>query len=241
MKVGESANMDYEVQINFIDSRQSPLILKATDCVAQAFSGVKIADKLIRCPLVHQLKLQYNDIHLLIKQYIEENFEQGYCAVAQNEEGKVVGAILGNTLVPSFMTEVIYEGRFSNMNILRGVLDDIAERFLIDYAERSRQIFSDGDFLHLYMIGVTSEYNRQQISDKLIGKLLERASERRLKFAFAECTSPKTVRIMEKYFNAEKYKDINGNYIAHKYQDNPALSGIPTDVSDGAYIVAKVL
>ncbi|WP_448897513.1 hypothetical protein [Cytobacillus pseudoceanisediminis] len=46
---------------------------------------------------------------------------------------------------------------------------------------------------------------------------------------------------MEKYHNMKKYKDTEGNYIVHKYQDNNKLSGIPANVADGTYILIKEL
>ncbi|MER2060047.1 MAG: hypothetical protein ABTA16_14610 [Niallia sp.] len=39
----------------------------------------------------------------------------------------------------------------------------------------------------------------------------------------------------------EKYKDVEGNYIVHKYQENSRLKDIPTTIADGTYIIIKEL
>jgi hypothetical protein len=49
------------------------------------------------------------------------------------------------------------------------------------------------------------------------------------------------MRLLEKYYGMSKYKDLEGKYIAHKYESDRLLNGIPDSISDGTYIFARRL
>jgi len=221
---------------------QTDLIEKAAECLAKTFIGVEVAGKWVQEPIIgYALQLPYEDFYQFTKEYIEANVHQGYCAIALDKEQKVVGALVGDTNVLEIMEEDIFEGTFSNMNIVMHVLEDIDERFLKDYKKRYGKDMEDGEVLHLFLLGVIAEHNRHDIVQGLGDILVKRAKEEGLRLVLAEATNPKSLRLMEKYHDLTKYVDIEGNFIVHKYESNEHLSSIPSTVADGIYIIVKEL
>lgn len=221
---------------------QTDLIEQAAECLAKTFIGVEVAGKWVQEPIIgYALQLPYEDFYQFTKEYIEANVNQGYCAIALDKEQKVVGALVGDTNVLEIMEEDIFEGTFSNMNIVMHVLEDIDERFLKDYKKRYGKDMEDGEVLHLFLLGVIAEHNRHDIVQGLGDILVKRAKEEGLRLVLAEATNPKSLRLMEKYHDLTKYVDIEGNFIVHKYESNEHLSSIPSTVADGIYIIVKEL
>lgn len=221
---------------------QSDLIEKAAECLAKTFIGVDVAGKWVQEPIIgYALQLPYEDFYQFTKEYIEANVHQGYCAIALDKEQKVVGALVGDTNVLEIMEEDIFEGTFVNMNIVMHVLEDIDERFLEDYKKRYGKDMEDREVLHLFLLGVIAEHNRQDIVQGLGDILVKRATEEGLRLVLGEATNPKSMRLMEKYHGLTKYVDIEGNFIVHKYESNEHLNSIPSTVADGIYIIVKEL
>lgn len=221
---------------------QPDLIEKAAECLAKTFIGVDVAGKWVQEPIIgYALQLPYEDFYQFTKEYIEANVHQGYCAIALDKEQKVVGALVGDTNVLEIMEEDIFEGTFVNMNIVMHVLEDIDERFLEDYKKRYGKVMEDGEVLHLFLLGVIAEHNRQDIVQGLGDILVKRATEEGLRLVLGEATNPKSMRLMEKYHGLTKYVDIEGNFIVHKYESNEHLNSIPSTVADGIYIIVKEL
>lgn len=221
---------------------QPDLIEKAAECLAKTFIGVDVAGKWVQEPIIgYALQLPYEDFYQFTKEYIEANVHQGYCAIALDKEQKVVGALVGDTNVLEIMEEDIFEGTFVNMNIVMHVLKDIDERFLEDYKKRYGKDMEDGEVLHLFLLGVIAEHNRQDIVQGLGDILVKRATEEGLRLVLGEATNPKSMRLMEKYHGLTKYVDIEGNFIVHKYESNEHLCSIPSTVADGIYIIVKEL
>ncbi|MDM5230482.1 hypothetical protein [Lysinibacillus pakistanensis] len=221
---------------------QPDLIEKAAECLAKTFIGVEVAGKWVQEPIIgYALQLPYEDFYQFTKEYIEANVHQGYCAIALDKERKVVGALVGDTNVLEIMEEDIFEGTFSNMNIVMHVLEDIDKRFLEDYKKRYGKNMEDGEVLHLFLLGVIAEHNRHEIVQGLGDILVKRARKEGLRLVLGEATNPKSLRLMEKYHDLTKYVDIEGNFIVHKYESNEHLSSIPSTVADGIYIIVKEL
>lgn len=221
---------------------QPDLIEKAAECLAKTFIGVEVAGKWVQEPIIgYALQLPYEDFYQFTKEYIEANVHQGYCAIALDKEQKVVGALVGDTNVLEIMEEDIFEGTFSNMNIVMHVLEDIDKRFLEDYKKRYGKDMEDGEVLHLFLLGVIAEHNRHDIVQGLGDILVKRARKEGLRLVLGEATNPKSLRLMEKYHDLTKYVDIEGNFIVHKYESNEHLSSIPSTVADGIYIIVKEL
>lgn len=224
-----------------ITKEQTALIEKAANCLTSSFVGVDIAGKWVQEPMVGQLSIGYEDFYHFTKEYIESTVEQGYCAVALDRNQKVVGVLTGDTNVPEIIGEDVFEGSFSDMNVILHVLEDVDERFMADYKQRSGRDMKDGEMLHLFMLGVTAEQDRHEVIKQLGNTLISKASSQGLKAVLAEATNPKSIRVMEKYYDMKKYKDIEGNYIVHKYQENNRLKDIPATIADGTYIIMKEL
>jgi len=221
---------------------QPDLIEKAAECLAKTFIGVEVAGKWVQEPIIgYALQLPYEDFYQFTKEYIEANVHQGYCAIALDKEQKVVGALVGDTNVLEIIEEDIFEGSFANMNIVMHVLEDIDERFLEDYKKRYGRDMEDGEVLHLFLLGVIAEHNRHDIVQGLGDILVKKARKEGLRLVLGEATNPKSMRLMEKYHDLTKYVDIEGNFIAHKYESNEHLSSIPLTVADGIYIIVKEL
>ncbi|KQL55254.1 hypothetical protein AN964_18210 [Heyndrickxia shackletonii] len=224
-----------------ITKEQTDLIEKAAECLARTFIGVEVAGKWVQEPMVGQLNLGYEDFYQFTKDYLDSTVDQGYCVVAKDAQNNVVGVLAGDTNAPEIIGEDIFEGSFSNMNVILHVLEDVDKRFMEDYQKRNGKEIEDGELLHLFMIGVIAEHGRHEIIQELGNSLITKAKSQGLKAVLVEATNPKSVRIFDKYHNIQKYKDLEGNYIVHKYQENSKLNGIPENVADGTYILLKEL
>ncbi|WP_391116799.1 hypothetical protein [Psychrobacillus sp. L3] len=224
-----------------ITKEQTDLIQKAAECLARSFIGMDVSGKWVQEPMVGQLNIGYEDFYAFTKDYLDSTIEQGYCAVAQNINNHVVGVLAGDTNAPEIIGEDIFEGSFYDMNVILRVLEDVDKRFMEDYKKRNGKEIKDGELLHLFMLGVIAEHDRHEIIQQLGNTLITKASTQGVKAVLGEATNPKSIRVMEKYHNMKKYKDLEGNYIVHKYQDNSKLIGIPTNVADGTYILIKEL
>ena len=221
---------------------QPELIEKAAECLAKTFTGVEVAGKWIQEPIIgFALELPYEDFYQFTKEYIEANVQQGYCAVALDEERNVVGSLVGDTNALEIIEGDIFEGTFANMNIVMRVLEDIDERFMEDYKHRYGKEMEDGEVLHLFLLGVIGEHNRHEMVQNLSDMLINKAKEEGLKLVLAEATNPKSMRLLEKYQGLTKYVDVDGNFIVHKYESNEHLSSIPASVADGIYIIVREL
>ncbi|MGV3465263.1 MAG: hypothetical protein ACO1OT_08220 [Heyndrickxia sp.] len=224
-----------------ITKEQTDLIQKAAECLARTFIGVDVAGKWVQEPMVGQLNLDYEDFYQFTKDYLDSTVEQGYCAVALDVNNNVVGVLAGDTNAPEIIGEDVFEGSFYDMNVILRVLEDVDKRFMEDYQKRNGKEIQDGELLHLFMLGVIAEHDRHEIIQQLGNSLITKASSQGLKAILAEATNPKSIRVMDKYHHIQKYKDLEGNYIVHKYQENSKLKGIPENVADGTYILLKEL
>ncbi|MBY0124379.1 hypothetical protein [Bacillus sp. S/N-304-OC-R1] len=224
-----------------ITKEQTTLVQNAAECLARSFIGVDVSGKWIQEPMVGQLNLDYEDFYQFTKEYLESTVEQGYCAVAKDSNNHVVGVLAGDTNAPEIIGEDIFEGSFYNMNVILRVLEDVDNRFMEDYKKRTGKDINDGELLHLFMLGVTAEQDRPEIIQQLGNTLITKASSQGVKTVLVEATNLKSIRVFEKYHNMEKYVDLEGNYIVHKYQENDKLKNIPANVADGTYILIKEL
>jgi hypothetical protein len=224
-----------------ITKEQSTLIQRAAECLARSFIGVDVSGKWVQEPMVGQLNLGYEDFYQFTKDYLDSTIEQGYCVVALDTNNTVVGVLAGDTNAPEIIGEDIFEGSFYDMNVILHVLEDVSKRFIEDYKKRNGKEIEDGELLHLFMLGVIAEHDRHEIIQQLGNKLITKASSQGLKAILGEATNPKSIRVMEKYHNMKKYKDVEGNYIVHKYKDNSKLNRIPANVADGTYIIIREL
>ena len=229
----------YTYQI--VGQEQSDLIAKSAECLARSFFGIDVSGKWVQEPMVGQLNFEYEDLYDFIHGYLTSVAGQGYCAVAMDEQQQVVGALVGDTNAPEIIGEDIFEGSFSDMNILLSVLEDVDKRFMEDFQARHGREIADGELLHLFMLGVIAEHGRHDIIKQLGAMLIDKASTEGVKFVLGEATNPKSIRVMEKYHNMTRYKDLGGNYIVYEYKNHDRLKGIPSEVADGTYILVKEL
>ncbi|EOR22547.1 MULTISPECIES: hypothetical protein [Bacillaceae] len=224
-----------------ITKEQTALIEKAANCLASSFIGVDVVGKWVQEPMVGQLNIGYEDFYQFTKDYLDSTIEQGYCAVALDSSHNVVGVLAGDTNAPEIIGEDVFEGSFSDMNVILHVLEDVDKRFMADYKERTGNDMKNGEMLHLFMLGVTAEQERHEVIKELGNILITKAAAQGLKAVLGEATNPKSMRVMEKYHNMVKYRDVDGNYIVHKYQENSRLNRIPSTIADGTYIIIKEL
>lgn len=225
----------------FITSKQHNLIHQAADCLTQSFIGIDVEGKWVQEPMVGNLNIQYNDFYNFTKEYIEGVVDQGYSIVAKDNNGEVVGVLVGDTNAPEIIGEDIFEGSFSDMNVILHVLEDVDKRFLEDYKKRTGNELQNGEMLHLFMIGITAKEARHEAIEKLGVELINKASRDGLKAVYGEATNPKSIRIAQKYYGQEKYLDVEDNYIVHKYENNDRLNSIPATIADGTYLIIREL
>lgn len=224
-----------------VTKEQKELIEKAADCLARSFIGVDVSGKWVQEPMVGQLNIGYKDFFHFTKDYLESTIEQEYCVVAQDTDNNVVGVLAGDTNAPEIIGEDVFEGSFYDMNVILHVLEDVDKRFMEDYKKQQGKDIKDGELLHLFMLGVIAEADRHEIIQQLGDRLLTKAASQGLKAVYGEATNPKSIRVMEKYHLMKKYKDIEGNFIVHPYQNNRKLQDIPSNIADGTYILLKEL
>lgn len=224
-----------------INKEQNELLDKAAECLARTFIGVEVSGKWVQEPMVGLLDIKYEDFYQFTKDYLEATVEQGYCAVAVDSNDKVVGVLAGDTNAPEIIGEDVFEGSFSDMNVILHVLEDVDKRFLEDYKKRNGKDLENGEILHLFMLGVIAEQERHEIIKKLGSLLISKATSEGLKAVVGEATNPKSMRVMEKYHGMNKYKDLEGNFIIHNYKENSRLNGISSSIADGTYIIMKEL
>jgi len=228
---------NYEI----ITEKQPDLIRKAAECLTHSFIGLEVSGKWVQEPLVGQLNISFDDLYTFMKEYLEAAVGQGYCIVARDRSDNVVGALAGDTNAPEIICEDVFEGSFSDMNVILRVLGDVDKRFMEDYERRNGKKIKDGELLHLFVLGVTAETGRHEIIQQMASRLIEKATAEGVEAVLAEATNPKSIRVMDKYHNMKRYTDLQGNFIVHKYEDNPKLKGIPSIVADGTYILLKEL
>ena len=225
-----------------IRKQDTDLIEQATACLVSTFVGVKVGDLWIQEPIIgYALNLPYDDFYQFTKEYIEENVEQGYCAVALDENRNVVGALVGDTNAFVIGEFPEFKGSFVNMNTVVEVLEDIDERFLIDYKARFGKDLEDGEVLHLFLLGVSALHDRHEVVEQLGYLLKEQAEKNDIKMVLAEATNPKSMRLLERYHGLTKYITVDGEHIVHMYKDNEKLNMIPESMADGIYIITKEL
>ncbi|MFB1100188.1 hypothetical protein [Terribacillus sp. JSM ZJ617] len=224
-----------------LTKNQTEMIQKAAECLARTFIGVDVAGKWVQEPMVGQLSIAYEDFYAFTKDYLDSTVDQGYCAVALDSDNHVVGVLAGDTNAPEIIGEDVFEGSFYDMNVILHVLEDVDKRFIEDYKRRSGKDISNGDMLHLFMLGVIAEQERHEVIKQLGNRLITKAAKQGLKAVVGEATNPKSIRVMEKYHDMKKYQDIEGNHIVHMYKDNSKLQAIPSNVADGTYIIIREL
>jgi hypothetical protein len=224
-----------------IKKEQPDLIEKAAACLARTFVGVEVAGKWVQEPMIGYLHLLYEDFYQFTKDYLDATVHQGYCAVALDSAQNVVGVLAADTNALEIIEDDIFEGTFSDMNIVMRVLEDIDRRFVEDYKKRFGKELEDGEILHLFLLGVIAEQDRHEVVQQLGDMLVAKATAEGLRLVLAEATNPKSMRLLEKFHGLTKYVDLEGDYIVHKYQENKDLSMIPLTVADGTYIIVKEL
>lgn len=224
-----------------ITNEQHDLIEQVAHCLTKTFLGVEVAGKWIQEPMLGVLNLPYDDFFQFTKDYLVENVHQGYCAVAIDQDDRVVGAMVGDTNVFEITGGNIFEGKFAKMNVVIDVLEDVDKRFLKDYKLRYGKEMANNDILHLFLVGVIAEQNRQEIVQRLGDILMEKAKLAGLNLVLAEATNPKSMRLLQKFHGLEKYSDVQGHHIVYKYCNNVHLQAISPTVAEGVYIIVKEL
>lgn len=226
---------------DILTAEQTELIHKAAQCLTKSFIGVEIAGKWIQEPMVGHLDIQEEDFYFFVKDYLESTVSQGYCMIAKDADNEVVGVLAGDTNVPEIIGEDVFQGSFSDMNVILHVLEDVDIRLMDAYKKKKGRNMRDGNLLHLFMIGVTANENRGEVIEALGTGLIEKASAAGLEAVYAEATNNKSVRVLEKYLDMRKYQDNEGHDIVHAYHNNTRLKGLSATVADGTYIVLREL
>ncbi|MEC1178256.1 hypothetical protein P9B03_07145 [Metasolibacillus meyeri] len=224
-----------------LTKEQTAFIQKAAECLARTFIGVEVSGKWIQEPIVGQLNLNYEDFCTFTQDYLQSVVEQGYCAIALDADKRVVGVLAGDINKPEVIDEDLFEGSLTDMNVVMRVLSDVTGRFMADYEKRKGKAIQDGQLLHLFMLGVLAEHNRQEIVQQLAEKLFTKAAMQGVEAVIGEATNPKSMRLLEKFFGMTKYMDVEGNSICHLYQHNERLQGISPEIADGTYIIIREL
>lgn len=227
--------MQNTIEYHVVTKEQPDYLRQAAECLAHTFSGVIVSDQFIQEPIAGHLNIGYQELCEFTEGYLFSVVDQGYCIVAV-ENDIVVGVLAGDTDAPETDSYMPFG---SPLNIIRYVLNKVDRCFLDDYEKRYGKTVHDGEALHLTMLGVLAEHDRQDIVNQLFDIALEKAVSQGLKFAFAEATNPRVMRLIEKYHGMRKYKDVEGNYIYHNYEEDRLLNGIPNSISDGTYIYVR--
>lgn len=224
-----------------LTAEEPALIAQAADCLATTFIGVDVAGMWIQEPITGYLDLMYEDFYEFTHRYLQETVAQGYCAIALDDNQRVVGVLAGDIHKLEVIEHDVFHGRFADMNIVLRVLEDIGRRFIEDYEQRLGRPLAYGDILHLFLLGVRAERERHEIVQQLGELLIKAAQAQGVKAVLGEATNPKSMRVMEKYHQLTKYVDRHGQHIVHKYAENPKLNGIPEQLADGTYIIIREL
>ena len=220
-----------------LEKEQHDLIEQAAAVFGHTFVGIEVAGKWVQEPLISSLKLTYEDWSQFCKEYIEAVVDQGFCAVALDEQRRVVGALAADSNRFELHGEPIFSGSFEKMNVVQEALEDIDHRFLEDYKHRYGKELADGEILHIFLLGMMATHHRHEAVEGLSELLATRAREAGLRMMLAEATNPKSMSLLERYQGMTKYVDRHGDYIVHKYATNEQLNMIPAEVADGTYII----
>ncbi|OCS86947.1 hypothetical protein [Caryophanon tenue] len=217
------------------------LIHQTAVCLGKAFVGIEVENKVIKEPMISYSGLTFEDFSNFSQQYLEENVQQGYCAVALNEQREVVGVLAADINQVEVHGDYAFEGSFQRMNYVMEALEEIDSLFIEDYKKRYGHVPQAGEVLHIFLLGTIAEHGRHEIVQALGDLLIEKATANGMKMVIAEATNPKSLRVFEKYHQMTKYVDVNGNYLVHNYATSEHFSMIPEDVADGVYIIARQL
>lgn len=235
--VTETNVYTYEI----LQQDQLDLIEQAAVVLGRTFVGVEVAGKWIQEPMIGFLNLPYEDWYQFCKDYLESVVDQGFCAIALDENRRVVGVLAADSNRFEIHGEPIFEGSFKDMNVVLEVLEDIDVQFLEDYKHRYGKELEDGEILHLFLLGVMAEHHRHEVVKGLSDLLMEKAREAGLHMMLAEATNPKSMSLLERYQGLTKHVNQDGEYIVHKYATNDRLNIIPAEIADGTYIITREL
>lgn len=116
--------------------------------------------------------------------------EDGLTFVAKNAEGGIIGFCIAE----DFVSAPRYSGcdLDSRFTALFAILEDLEARYLSD-----RQIEAN-EVLHLYMLGVRTEYCRQGVGRELLAGMLHFARENGFSYAVAEATGTASQKILKR-------------------------------------------
>lgn len=175
----ENEIIEYKL-LNFSDIEQT------ADCFTKIF--------IFEEPMTKNLGISQEQFHSLAQKYCQIAAEDGLSFIAlEQATGKVIGFHICTDLMidPARLGQVdpvIIEKSMPSMVLL----EELERNFI------QKMNFKAGDCLHMFYVGVNSQFKRQGVSTRLVEKVLANAIKKGYKYALADCTSLRSKKVLEK-------------------------------------------
>lgn len=235
----DSITKAQEVDYCMLNAKDEVAVREASECLAEAFSGVEIKGTKVYEPMVYVSNLSPKNMFKFILEYIQNIVDQGFCYIARDKTTEqVIGAIACEDFNPEEEFPV-YDGDLLPMNKIISFLGELDAKFLQTIYQKTGKKAAKNEYIHGFMCGGRNTKNRGMIIVKLTELLIRKASMLGYKGFFVEATNKRSSKVMVNSMDFNLVYDKNNKPILLKYADYADFKAIPPNVSEDCRILYK--
>jgi len=228
-----------EVEYCMLNAKDEVVIQEASECLAEAFSGIEIKGVKVYEPMVYVSNLTFKSMFKFTLEYIQKVADQGFCYIARDKStGQIIGALACEVFNPEEEFPV-YNGDLLPMNKIISFLGELDAKFLETIYQKTGKKAAKNEYIHGFMCGGRNTKNRGMIIVKLIEMLIRKASRLGYKGFFVEATNNRSSKIVINNMGFNIVYDKNNKPILLKYADYDDFRAIPPSVSEDCKILYK--
>lgn len=158
-----SITMVQGIDYCMLDVNDELAVREASECLAEAFSGVEIKGTRVYEPMVYISNLSQKSIFNFTLEYIQNIADQGFCYIARDRATrKVVGAIACESFNPEEKLPV-FEGELLPMNKIISFLAELDMRFLDTIHQKTGSKVSKNEYIHGFMCGARNSKTEERL------------------------------------------------------------------------------
>lgn len=235
-----SAQVHELYRFEVLDATNKQHIEEAAVVLTDTFLGVQVGKAYIEEPMMKEAHISKDAFKKYLIEVLNDVATQGLTTIALDRAtGKVVGAVVSENYTPGTET-VLLEGELSAMNIVNLTTDRLIAEYFTDLHEREVKLGSN-DFVHLFLVGINTEYNKRYIAKEL-GLLSEKvAQDKGVKTIFCYSSNFRSQNMFKKILNYELAHTKYGKPISLDYATDEYFNKIPKDIAVDGQILVKNL
>ena len=213
-----------------LDASDEVAVMDAAECLAESFTGVQVGDAVIQEPMSVVLGISKEVHQEFTLGYLRNVMDQGFCFIAKDQNTQKVMGVLACEIYNPHEEPPVFDGDLASMNEIIDFLVDLDQRFEAAVQQKLGAPIQDNQFVHMFMIGARTEFDKKYIGEELGKMAIRKAAEQGYKAVFGEVTNFRSQKLAE-LFGFYIPKDVEHQPIRKMYADDEVFHEIPEDIA----------